>query len=136
MIKPYVCSKIYESSNPIKCAKKYYSQLKSEGKSFTIFQLIDLDSNKIFTFKNSKQYGGDPIDVLKITEKTELEKKELEKEPEKKPELEKPEQVTNIQTDTRIQEKIAKIESRLDKLEEKNTGFISPPKDTEACTLM
>ena len=68
MIKPYN-NKLYESSNMMKCAKKFYSIIKTENIDANgLFILKDIDNNKLYKFqitKHNNQIGGLVKDVIK-----------------------------------------------------------------------
>lgn len=58
MIKPYN-NKLYESSNLIKCAKKFYNMIKTENIDANgLFILKDIDNNKLYKFQITKNIGG------------------------------------------------------------------------------
>lgn len=66
MIKPYN-NIIYESSNLTRCAKKFYSKIKTENLDANgLFVLKDIDNNKLYKFEINKnnmnvQTGGENI---------------------------------------------------------------------------
>ncbi|ATZ80757.1 hypothetical protein BMW23_0711 [Bodo saltans virus] len=59
LVKPYITDTVYESTNYINSARKFYSLLKKTNNR-TDFIIKDIDSNQIYTFgiKNRFQFGG------------------------------------------------------------------------------
>lgn len=57
LISPYTTEKVYESNNYMKCAKKFYNQLKGDPNN-KFFVMKDIDTQQTYTFGVNKQSGG------------------------------------------------------------------------------
>jgi hypothetical protein len=106
LIAPYQSDKIYENSNINKCAKKFHNMLKQNNNNCQYFTLKNIEDNTYYKFRNKHFFqrgGGDEH---------------------KQDNVEKQENNDNVvikekSNDIEIIEKINKLESRIDNLENK-----------------
>lgn len=60
LIQPAICNDIYESSNPVKCAKLFYEKIKNSSFKNDAIIMKNITTNKQYKFKimDSIQIGG------------------------------------------------------------------------------
>jgi hypothetical protein len=63
LIAPYSTEKVYESNNYMKCAKKFYNQLKGDPNN-KFFVMKDIDTQQTYTFGVNKQSGGNNENIV------------------------------------------------------------------------